>query len=64
MLFKGTLESDNNAKSYWLASPGVIINSDRANFAQAVYIAALCTVATSYSALMATGLRLGVLCVP
>lgn len=32
MLFKGTLESDNNAKSYWLASPGVIINSDRANF--------------------------------
>ena len=32
MLFKGTLESDNNAKSYWLASPGVGIDSDGAVF--------------------------------
>lgn len=33
MLFKGTLESDNNAKSYWLASPGVnLFHSDNAVF--------------------------------
>ena len=36
MLFKGTLESDNNAKSYWLASPGVFIDSDVAGFGPGV----------------------------
>ena len=36
MLFKGTLKSDNNAKSYWLASPGVNVHSDNANFGPSV----------------------------
>ena len=32
MLFAGTTEGDNYAKSYWLASPGVYAYSDRAFF--------------------------------
>lgn len=32
LLFKGTTSSENFAKSYWLASPGVIVDSGGANF--------------------------------
>lgn len=32
MLFAGTTEDDNYAKSYWLASPGVYASSGNANF--------------------------------
>ena len=38
MLFAGTTRAENNAKSYWLASPGVYARSDIANFGPGVVV--------------------------